>query len=1004
MRSLQQQWESVTLVAAVVLMVTVGWGCDPCVCACLKALGFYDQSGQSPNLPLGLEWNLGQADAAYQVVGRGGGYGLYLNGSEAMVEFGRDARVQLRLEGAQTAPVEALDMLPGKVNYFLGSQPEYWITDVPTFRRAKYRNVYPGVDIVYYGHGSDLEHDFVVHPGADPARIAMSFSGASRKRINADGDLVLEAAGGELIWKAPRLYQEVPMGRRKVEGAYRVNANGTVGFEVGIYDLKRDLVIDPVIVYASNIGGNGSEYGARVAVDRSGNTYMVGSTVDTNYRVSPNAPTSPTNTAASGDVTVTKLNADGSAVMFTTRIGGGDFDLGLGAAVDGAGNIYITGVTRSVNFPTADGSYRTQVPNPSQNIAERNDCFITKIASAGNRLVYSTYLGGTSPDVCSAIAVDSSGAAYVAGSTNSGNFPLTGGVFQGRLVFGQRALQIDAFVAKLNPEGSGLVYSSYLGGNGNDLATGIAVDGAGNAYVVGTTDSSGSFPVTQGAFQTAFKGAGRPIAFEGNSFMPDYTLGVGDGFLVKVDPLAEKVLYGTYFGGRDNDVAFGVAVDARGAVYVSGNTLSTDFPVSDQAAQKTFKGAGAETRFPAGDAFALKFEPSGALGYATYLGGSLDDRAGAIAVDANGNAWVAGSTLSKDFPVTTDGAQRTYSGEGGPGSQFRTGDAFVAQLDASGKAIVYASYIGGASDDYAAGVVVDAAGSVYVSGGTSSQDFPTTRGAAQAGYGGHIESFRPAGDAFVAKIGEAPRVEEPKPAIAAVANLASGVGGSIAPGEIVAIGGTNLGPATAVTANAVEGRFAAVLSETRVWFGDTPSPVLSTSAALVTAVAPFGLAVGSTAQVVVEYKGVKSPAVAVPVVAAVPGLFTVSGAGRGQATAANEDGSANSVENRAVAGSIITLNGTGAGLTDPASTDGAVADEDFPPLAQPVTVLFGDTPAEEVYFSGGVKGRVAGFFQVQLRIPASVPEGEIPVTVKIGDAATQTGVTIAVAPAVPPSE
>lgn len=964
------------------------------------------ENGKS--LPLSLEWNLGQADAKYQIVGHALGYSLGLSANEASLELhawvdGRAGGLTATLLGARKATsIEALDPLPGKANYFLGNDPKAWFTDVPTFRRAKFRNVYPGIDLVYYGQGATFEHDFIVNPGGDPSRIALSF-GDRKTRLTADGDLAVETESGDVLWKKPVLYQENGQGRRAVDGRYRLAGNGQVGFEVGAYDVRRPLVIDPVILYGSYVGGNGSDVGLRVAVDAQGNSYFAGASWDANYLITSGARSSPTATAVTGDVVVTKLNADGSAIVFSTRLGGSSIDAGFGVAVDNSGSVYITGTTYSRNFPTTTGAYRPEPRNPSLNEIDQGDCFVTKLSTTGNRPEYSTYLGGTNQDACLAVAVDAQGAAYVTGVTMSNNYPVVGETFQGALRLGTKSTIRDAFITKINPDGAGLAFSTYFGGNGDDVGTAIAVDSARNVYITGFTDSRANFPL-QGALQAQFKGGGNA------------TNAMGDAFVAKINSTGEQLIYSTYLGGSLSDAGSSIAVDAQGNAYITGNTMSTDLPGASQGFQAQFAGSGtladafcATTVLcsslavvQAGDAFVAKLNPAGsALVYSTYIGGALDDRGYAIAVDSRGSAWITGTTQSANFPVSTDAAQRTYNGQP-PTPGFHFGDAFVTQLDPAGKAIVYSSYIGGSGDDYGVGIAIDTVGNAYLSGGTTSINFPTTRGSARPGYGGHSDTLLPAGDAFLMKLGEAPKVEEPKPAISSLANLASGATGTVAPGMAVVITGTAMGPATAVSAPA-GASLTTTLSDVRVLFGQTAAPLLSVSATSITAIAPFALAAGSTAQVTVEYKTNKSPAFAAPVADASPGLFTTTGIGRGQAAAANEDGAANSVDTPAVAGSILVLTGTGGGVTDPPSTDGAIAAEDGPALAQPVTVRFGDIAAEEVFYSSGMKGKPAGYFQITLRIPASVPAGEVPVVVTVGAAESQAGVTVAVkAPEAPP--
>jgi hypothetical protein len=617
----------------------------------------------------------------------------------------------MKLVGANPQPtVAGLEELPGKANYFLGNDPRRWRSNVPTYRRVKYQQVYPGIDLVYYGQ-QQLEYDLVVAPGADPKSIRLSFVGADKLEVDGEGNLVLQKAGGKLVQHAPNIYQEIHGSKRTIPGRYFLVANENpqlstghapgpaqqVGFEVDSYDPNRTLVIDPVLVYSTYLGGSGSDFGSSIAVDSAGHAYVRGSTF------SPDFPTeNPLQLSLNGigDVFVAKLNAAGSALLYSTYLGGSDNEGGIGIAVDSVGNAYVTGETFSPDFPTQ---------NPLQPAnGGGGDVFVTKLNAAGSALLYSTYLGGSGAgleDRGFCIAVDPSGNAYVTGETNSLDFPT------------QNPLQstlngdVDAFVAKLNAAGSALVYSTYLGGSGGEAGHGIAADSGGNAYVTGTTDSL-DFPI-QNPLQSALKG-------------------ISDDFVTKLNAAGSALLYSSYLGGsREEGVNAGIAVDASGNAYVTGSTRSIDFPTKNPL-QPALNG-GRNT-------FATKVNPTGsALVYSTYLGGSIADFGVSIAVDASGNAYVAGTTFSPDFP-TQNPLQPAFGG-----GFF---DAFVAKLDAAGSALVYSTYLGGSVDDSCSSIVVDPSGNAYVTGTTFSPDFPT-QNPLQPGLNGGA-------DAFVAKIASGP--------------------------------------------------------------------------------------------------------------------------------------------------------------------------------------------------------------------------------------------------------
>ena len=616
--------------------------------------------------------------------------------------------IRLELIGANPSPqVVGREELPGKSNYFIGNDPAKWRTNVPTYRKVEYREVYPGVSLVYYGNpaaAAQLEYDFVVAPGADPGQIRLGVEGAGRVEVDAEGDLVLQAAaGGQVRFHKPLVYQEVDGARREVEGSFTLrssslksavrNPQSEIGFEVAAYDPTYPLVIDPVLVYSTYLGGSGGDWGYGIAVDSSGNAYVTGSTVSSNF------PTANAVQARYGggdsDAFVSKLNAAGSALVYSTYLGGSGDDWSWGIAVDSSGNAYVTGPTASRNFPTANA---LQASNRGS-----HDAFVTKLNAAGSALVYSTYLGGSGDDAGTGMALDSSGNAYVTGLTSSRNFP-TANAVQASYGGGM----YDAFVTKLNAAGSALVYSTYLGGSDEDGGSGIAVDSSGNAYVTGMTNSS-NFP-TANALQASNRGS-------------------NDAFVTKLNAAGSALVYSTYLGGSGDEVGL-IAVDSSGNAYVTGETSSGNFPTAN--ALHASSGGGRS------DAFVTKLNAAGsALVYSTYLGGSGEEGGSGIAVDSSGNAYVTGYTGSSNFP-TSNALQASNRG---------LRDAFVTKLNAAGSALVYSTYLGGSDEDDGWGIAVDSSGNAYVAGYTESSNFPTA-GALQPAYGGG------AYDAFIAKITE----------------------------------------------------------------------------------------------------------------------------------------------------------------------------------------------------------------------------------------------------------
>src|SRR5438445_446259 len=483
-------------------------------------------------LPLSFEANQGQTEPQVKFLSRGSGYTLFLTSTEAVLmltktdahakhripgearlvepEKGARAVLRMKLRGANPATAVArVGELPGKSNYFVGNDPKKWRANVPTYAKIEYRDVYPGVNLVYYGNQRQLEHDFVVSPGADPKAITLAFEGMDGVAIDALGDLVLRADGGEVRLRKPVVYQELSGQRAVIPTRYVLTAERQVSFEVAAYDAKKPLIIDPVLAYSTYIGGS---------------------------------------------------NSDG----------------GSGIAVDAAGNAYVTGNANSTNFPTTTGAFRNGLVGFA-------DAFVAKLDPTGSTLLYSTYLGGSDFNDATGIAVDAAGNVYVTGSTHSNDFPTTAGASQPT-----SGGDFDAFVTKLNPTGSALLYSTYLGSSDFNHATGIAVDAAGNAYVTGETDSF-AFPTTVGAFQTTFAG-------------------IADAFVTKFNPTGSAIAYSTYVGGSDEDRGIGIAVDAAGNAYMTGFTFSPYFPTTANASQTTLGGGWGVGDW---DAFVAKLVPSG---------------------------------------------------------------------------------------------------------------------------------------------------------------------------------------------------------------------------------------------------------------------------------------------------------------------------------------------------------------------------------------------------------
>jgi hypothetical protein len=651
------------------------------------------------------------------------------------------ATVRMKIMGANPTPqVDASDPLPVHTNYVSGTDASRWVEDVPSYSKVRYEQVYPDIDLVYHARDGQLEYDFVVAPGADPHAIQLAFGGATGVEVDSRGDLLLRTAAGDIRKPRPVMYQEDGNHRLVVDGGYVLSSDGTVAFEIGHYDATLPLVIDPVIAYSTFWGGTGNEGGRRIAVDIQGNVYVVGTTDSADFPVTAGA--SQTTPGGNTDVFVTKFSSTG-AVLYSTYIGGGcddyaggiavdaagsayvtgrhdscwgpdpwgafvvklgpngagiyhkllaatflDDSWGQSIAVDNAGNAYVTGVTSSSShdFPTTPGAYRTSYCE-SDSFLSGYDGFVTKLDPSGTALVYSTYLCGTMNDSPNAIKVDAAGSAYIVGSTESHDFPLLNAVqpeHKGSI------LVPTGFVTKLKPDGSGLVYSTYLGGSAGDHINDVAVDGAGNVYVTGAT-ASGDFPVTAGVVQPK---AGWPICALGACF---------DAFATKINATGTGLVYSTYIAADEDDIGYSIAVDGAGNAHVAGATWSNYLPIVD-AFQSSNRGSQ--------DGFIVKLNSTGTrFVYASYLGGSTgtgwnlegEDAIVGLALDGNGNAYVTGETRSRDFPVTGNAVQPSLSGGACDWFGSPCKEAFMTKITAGGPGVVPQVNLTAAPTDLATG-------------------------------------------------------------------------------------------------------------------------------------------------------------------------------------------------------------------------------------------------------------------------------------------------------------
>jgi hypothetical protein len=729
-------------------------------------------------LPLRFEPNQGQTDPRVKFLARGAGYGLFLTPDQTVLTLGSGAQnssiVRMQLAGASpTAAVSGSNQLSGKSNYFIGNDPAKWHRDIPQFARVRYQHVYPGIDLVYYGNQGQLEYDFEVAPGADPKGITLQFYGPGRPELEGNGDLILATGSGEVRLKAPRIYQASGKTQQPVAGRFVVRHEGEVGFELGAYDRRRALVIDPVLSYSTYFGGSGDEAcdpSARVligtissppsgcpavAIDASANIYIAGSTTSAVFPLTPQPSTSPpfqTMLAVAPDVFVTKLNAAGSAIVFSTYLGGDGADTSAGVAVDSAFNVVVAGTTTSSNFPVSGSAFQ------GMRASAGGHAFVSELDPTGHTLPYSTYLSGNGAEAARGLALDSRNKIYVIGTTTStlqpsatSSFPATVGAFQ------TASLGMSQFfVSKIDPTLIGfpsLVYSTYFGGgnpaNGVTVGGGIAVDANSNVYITGGTNflhtgsATTDFPILN-----AYQGCLDTLPSSSTTNCSTTVTAVTDAFVAKINPAAatgSQLLYSTYLGGTGNDVGYGIAVDSGLSAYVTGSTTSTDFIIpTGTTAFQGHNGGGT-------DAFVGKLgnpctgstctTTTVPLNYFSYLGGSGTDVGLGIAVDTLQGARVTGWTNSPtDFPHPNHFIQSVLSGPV---------DAFVARIDttaASTTALAhYGTYLGGSGTDFGTSIASDAQGNSYVAGETASTDFPTAN-PFQGGINGGT-------DAFVSKLG-----------------------------------------------------------------------------------------------------------------------------------------------------------------------------------------------------------------------------------------------------------
>lgn len=679
------------------------------------------------NLPLWFEADHGQGDASAPFIAHSHDAEFLMSATSAQFVLrkstGETAAARMLFVGANpSAQISGDSELPGKINYLIGNNPALWHSSVPTFARVRVENLYPGINLVYYGNGRQLEYDFNLAPGIDPKTITFRFDGAEKISINPQGELVVRLNGGEIIQHQPVAYQNVGAARQNISGGYKLLDEHTVTFALDSYDHSLPLVIDPILSYSTYFGGDSTDIIHAIALGNDGSIYVAGETLsDIFTNAAPGFQTNIQGGSVVGDAFVAKFGNSGANLIYFTYLGGNNDDAAYGLAVDGSGNAYVTGYTRSPNFPTKNplpghGQIAGQ-PIPRSTIYPV-DAFVTELNTNGSALVFSTYLGGSQADIGNAISVNTiNGVIYVAGYTYSTNFPVTPDAYQLQINCTNYTLYFNAnaFVSAIAPGGTNLNYSSYFGGTNFDEATAIALDTGGSVYIAGFTAST-NFPT--------------------KNALPGFTLLNGmtnatppfDAFVSKFQPNFAGLVYSTFLGGTNSDYASGIAVDSVGNAYVVGSTISTNFPYTTNLLDSfgTNLTSFVQTNYTgyvlATNSFLAQIMWNGtntSLQFSLTFGGYGVDVANGVALDAAGNIFVVGTATSTNFPVTPasliGSLHATNSGNS---------DVFVTVFKADWSGLLYSSYLGGALNDSGNAIAVDGAGTAYLAGQTFSTDFP----------------------------------------------------------------------------------------------------------------------------------------------------------------------------------------------------------------------------------------------------------------------------------------
>jgi len=691
-------------------------------------------------IPLSFTANQGQFDSQVKFTTRGSGCAMFFTSTGTTYLLSRETEESITHHAAQRSvvypgdpenkinnpeyesyalKVKFLDAnpdpavtgenrLPGNSNYFIGNNSTKWQTDVANYEKVRLSNLYDGIDLVYYGNNSSVKYDFVVLPGEDYSRILLTYDlGENSSRalsVNEKGEMVVSTPLGDVIERKPYCYQRIDGEKVEVDIGYDIvdSELNRFGFRIGEYNPDYTLIIDPELVYSTLIGGSGTKNTRGIAVDSDGNAFIIGYTSSSDYPVTAGT-SDETHNGGGYDAFISKINSTGTSLVYSTFIGGTGSDSALDFKIDDNGNAYLTGYVASSDFPVTSGAYDETFNEGGQ------DSYLLKLNSLGNGIIYSTYIGGTGSDTGYGVDLDPSGNVYVTGETNSTDFPTTSGAYNE-----SSNGDTDCYVLKINTDGTTLLYATLIGGGSWEGSPSIDVDSSGNAYIAGTTNST-NFPVTTGAYDETNNGG--------------YEV-----FATKLNATGSSLIYSTYFGGSGNDNGYKILLDASGNAYVSGSTISSNFPTTQGAFDETYNG-------PAHDGFVLKLNSSGSdLMYSTFLGGGVigghqEEIAWGLALASDGGLYVSGYSGQSDFPTTQDAYNNTLGGGM---------DAFLCKLDSSGRQLVYSTYFGGSTgwDNSAVnGIALDVFDNIYMAGNAGSTDFPTTPGAYDETHNGVVDAF-----------------------------------------------------------------------------------------------------------------------------------------------------------------------------------------------------------------------------------------------------------------------